>query len=303
MDPCNLPSNTGRSTQIGITKDPNDHKVIRVLNFKWNRFLSYKIRYVCKELGSKYYEYQCDGVSSSISGSYVGCTRGLDKSSECGSTCHTARDGTEVVQEAQLQYLSCEEETYKKRYESDKSTPEEDQAAVYLERINELSAAFDTCTDKEENETELLEDTKEMLLDLHADVADLTEVTEYQCHDQGTAGSTEVECGSSGKGDVDASYKKSHHESDSKSTETELIKLKKLGSGTRCCLELTYGSELGSLFIHIDLEEPGDDLYEQYYTDNSKGISYCVSYCDLTVVRTFLADGALSSSEGRCTCK
>ena len=168
-------------------------KVARPCNLSLQS-LAYEIRKVCKELRSKYYKNQCDGVCSSISGSYVGCTRGLDKSSESRCTCHTARDGSQVVQEAELQNISCKEETYKKRYKSDKSTPEEDQAAVNLECIYELSAAFDTCTDEEEYETELLEDRKEMLLDLHAHVADLTEVTEHQCHDERTACCAEAEC-------------------------------------------------------------------------------------------------------------
>ena len=96
---------------------------------------------VCEELGCQNHQNQCNRISCSVSTCNIWGTAGVDQRTQRRCAGHTAGDGTEVVEQAQLQHLLCQEEADEQRNGGHQCAPQEQQRAVLLQRFYETGTA------------------------------------------------------------------------------------------------------------------------------------------------------------------
>ena len=225
----------------------------------------------------EYDRYQRNRIGCSVSGGNVLRLCNMDKSTKCRSGGHTAGDRTEVVEKAELQNILCEVVTYDHGNECHDYAEDE---VPDIEILNELSAAGNTCADKEEHKTEFSEYLKGMFGRHNAYRTDVTEMTEEKSNEQTSAGSGKAEAGAgkacAGKRDLYSADEDADCSSEEESKKAEVIELNDLAGIFLLLIIVNSGSKL-TLLIHISLYELGNELYKEYNADNAEYVSNTVT--------------------------
>ena len=104
-------------------------------------------------------------------------------------------------------------------------------------------------------------------------------VTEYQTGQQRTAGGAQRELCATGKRNNNFANQYAQRGSNGKCHQTELIQILVffLSNLTFCSLGGSGGSQTFTLFLDVDLQDLGDQLYKQHHTHNTEGISNAVT--------------------------
>src|SRR5699024_1246584 len=100
-------------------------------------------------------EYQRHGVSRSICACHVVCSGHGDQCSQGRCTCHTAADGAERIEEAQLHELGCNKVSDDHRDQCDQRAVYEEDQSLLFEDLDETCAGLYARSDQEQCKTEL----------------------------------------------------------------------------------------------------------------------------------------------------
>ena len=246
-----------------------------------------------KELGNQNDRDQCDRIGCGVSCCNVLRSCGGDQGSERGSAGHTARDGAEVVQKAELQNVFCEQITDNQRNERHDHTVNE----VHRVKVcNEFCAAGDTCADEEEYETEFSEELQRALRGHNADATDAAEVTEKKADEQTAARGRQGEASTAetlrGKRDLDLTDERTEDCREGERRDTHMVDLKDL-TGEGLLLFFCFDNELCSLFFHISFRHLRNELNEENDADNAEDIGDTVTDGNETLILRF----------DRCLCR
>ena len=225
----------------------------------------------------------CDksyGIGSRICCSNVFCLGNIDKSAESRSGSHTAGKRTEVVQEAQFENILREEESENHGENGHDDTVNE---VHDVEVCNKFSAAGDTCTYKEQHETELAEQLESVVVGHNAELADSAEVTKYERDEETAAGGGKREASAfktcCGKRNLDLTNEGAENCCESEYAETVVVELEKsTGEGLLFFLRFSLYNELGAFEIHVSLGELGNELNEENHADYAEDVSDTVTY-------------------------
>lgn len=140
-----------------------------------------------------------DGIGRRVSGGDVVGLGGVDERAERRGGGHAAGERTKVVEHAELNDVARDEVSEDHRDKGHDRAVDEEDEALFLDDFDKTVSAGDACANEEHNESEFAERLEEISGKLHADLSEMTKMTEDQAHEERAAGVAQGEASAAGK--------------------------------------------------------------------------------------------------------
>ena len=226
-----------------------------------------------QELRGEYDEYERDGVGRGVRGGDVVRLGRIDQRAERRGGGHAARNGAEVVEQAQLDEVTRDEEAQEHRDDFHNRAVDEQNEPVLRDVLDEAHTARNAGADKEEDEPEFAERLEEVAGNFHADRAEPAEVTEDQAHNERAARIAEGEVRAARKRNVNFAKENAEQNRKRERTEPDRIELEKIFRQLAFDVLFVGGAQELLFFGHIGAEEFRNELDEENDADDPERIA------------------------------